>query len=71
VMMFLRKYWFMLFLATIPCVYVLTLIEPSWERPAEIAYSLAWVALCLNYVLRQWTRIEGKLDAILKKLDED
>jgi hypothetical protein len=47
-----------------------TLIEPSWERPAEIVFLLAGAAIFLNYVLGQLSRIEGKLDAILKKLNE-
>jgi hypothetical protein len=66
----IRKYWFMIFLASVPCIYVVTLIEPSWERPAEIALLLAWTAIFLNYVLGQLSRIEGKLDAIPEKLNE-
>jgi hypothetical protein len=69
-MMFFRKYWFMLFLSFVPCAYIVTLIEPSWERPAEIVFLLAGAAIFLNYVLGQLSRIEGKLDAVLKKLNE-
>jgi hypothetical protein len=66
----LRKYWFLLFLAATPCAYVVTLVEPSWERPIEIVFLLAFTAIFLNYVLAQLNRIEGKLDAILKKLGD-
>jgi hypothetical protein len=66
----LRKYWFMILLLTVPCAYVATILEPSWERPIEKLYLIAWAVLTLHYILGKFESIEGKLDAILKKLNE-
>jgi hypothetical protein len=65
-----RKCWFMLFLAAVLGAYVFTLLEPSWEREVERIVSIAFGGLLLWYFVDRLDRVEGKLDAILKKLDD-
>jgi undecaprenyl pyrophosphate phosphatase UppP len=66
----LRKYWFMIFLGTVPCAYIATIIEPSLERPIEKLYVVAWAIILLYSIFGRFENIEKKLDAILKKLNE-
>jgi undecaprenyl pyrophosphate phosphatase UppP len=66
----LHKYWWMILLATVPCAYIVTLLEPSLERSIEKIYVLAWAAILLYYIFGRFETIEKKLDAILAKLNE-
>jgi hypothetical protein len=65
----LRKYWFSLFLGTI-LVASTFVLEPSWDRAIERLVSIALAAWLLWYFVDRLNRIEGKLDALLKKLDD-
>jgi hypothetical protein len=64
-----RKYWFILFLATVFVACILALLEPSWERGIRTQVYIAVVVVIFWCATSQLSRIEGKLDAILKKLN--
>lgn len=66
-----RKYWFMIFLVAVFVACILALIVPSWER--DIAKMVAVTFACIVgwSLFNRLDRVEGKLDAILKKLDGD
>lgn len=67
----LRKYWFMIFLGAVLVAYILAWLEPSWEKTITWMVTLAFVGLTAWTLFSQLARIEGKLDAILKKLNGD
>jgi hypothetical protein len=66
-----RKYGFMIFLAVVFWSCIVALLVPPWEKDIRILVSGAFAVMCLWYLLSQLSRIEGKLDVILKKLDGD
>jgi hypothetical protein len=67
----IRKYWYMLFLVSVLVACVLSWIVPSWEGNITHLIVLAFTALIAWKLFTQLDRIEGKLDAILKKLSKD
>jgi hypothetical protein len=66
----LRKYWFMIFLVFVLVAYIVTLVVPSWEREISTKVGLAFLLVVASYLANQLDRIEGKLDAVLKKLNK-
>ena len=66
----LRKYWFMVFLASVLVAYIAGWIVPAWEKEITRLVGVAFVGLVAWVLFDKLDRIEGKLDAILKKLNE-
>lgn len=65
----LRKYWFMIFLATVFVACIVALLEPSWEPTIRTWVIGGFVVALIYGIYDRLDRVEGKLDAILKKLD--
>lgn len=59
----------MIFLAGILCLCVFALLVPSEEKQVRTLVAIAFAIMCLWGVISQLSRIEGKLDAILEKLN--
>jgi lipoprotein signal peptidase len=66
----LRKNWFMIFLGAVFVACILAWIVPSWKKELTELVAVAFVGLIAWYIGNQLDRIEGKLDAILKKLND-
>jgi len=66
----LRKYWFVVFLASPSVAYVLAWIEPTWKKTLYHLMIFVLTGFVAWWVFGSLGRIEGKLDAILKKLGE-
>ena len=60
----------MIFLAAVLVAYVFALLEPSWEPAIRTLVIGGFVIAFLYGIYDRLGRIEGKLDAILKKLGE-
>jgi len=66
----IRKYWFMIFLASVLITWVVSLLEPSWEPELRL-WVIGGFAVAIVYgIYDRLEHIEGKLNAILKKLNE-
>lgn len=69
-MRILREYWLMLFLAAALIACIVALLEPSWE-PTIRTWVIGGFAIAFVYgIYDRLERIEGKLKAILEKLDK-
>jgi hypothetical protein len=64
----IRKYWFMLFLLAVLVAWGASLLEPSWEPGLRLWVSAGFAVAIVYGIYDRLERIEGKLDAILKKL---
>ena len=53
---------------TVLAAYILTWVEPSWKKDITRLVGLAFVGLVAWMLFDKLDRIEGKLDAIMKKL---
>jgi hypothetical protein len=67
----IRKYWFMIFLGAVLVACVLAAIEPSWEPRIRFWVVGGFAVMIVYGIYDRLDHIEGKLNAILKKLSED
>jgi hypothetical protein len=67
----IRKYWYMLFLLAVLIACIASLLEPSWEPRLRLWVSAGFAVAIVYGIYERLERLEGKLDAILKKLNED
>ncbi len=65
-----RRPWFVYFLIAILALCVVAQIVPSWKKEITGIITVAFVGLTAWGLFSQLDRVEGKLDAILKKLNE-
>ncbi len=63
----IRKYYFMAFLAMCLLAFVAAFLEPAWEPALRKWMLFGFAAVLVCGVYDRLERIEGKLDAILKK----
>jgi hypothetical protein len=66
----IRKYWFMLFLLIAIAAWIVSLLEPAWEHGLRLWVLGGFAVVFIYGIYDRLERIEGKLDAILKKLSE-
>ena len=66
----LRKYWLLILLAFPSIAYILVWLEPTWKETLYHLTIFVLTGIVAWWVFGSLSRIEGKLDAILKKLSE-
>jgi CheY-like chemotaxis protein len=66
----LRKYWLMIFLAAVLIACIVSLLEPSWKSTIADGVGAGFAIVLIFGIYDHLERIEGKLDATLKILNE-
>jgi hypothetical protein len=66
----IRRYSLLILLASPSIAYVLAWVEPTWKETLYHLTIFALTGIVAWWIFTLLDRIEGKLDAILKKLNE-